>query len=140
MFFRKKNEELSDQLAKFQEREDPRYALTAGIFIEGFEGEGMLDNISISGCCMESITYVALIPDQEYQVNIHPDGDVKMEPFTLMLKLNWTKSSETLFQAGFSLGSGESNAKIKQYVELLRARGIQPDYGNMSPERRESSK
>ena len=134
MLFGKKTEELSDQLAVYHEREFPRwgssqYALKAGVSIEGFEGEGQLGNFSVSGCSMESVTYVDLTPNKEYQLKIIPAQDENMEPFSLKFILNWTKSSETLFQAGFSLGDGQSTAQLKKYAELLQARGIKPDYG-----------
>ena len=135
MFFRKKKEELSDQLAVFQERADPRWGsgefpLRASICIEGFEGEGLLANFCISGCSLESITYIAIRPNEEYLAKIIPPDDEKMEPFNLKVKLNWFKSSETLFQAGFSLGEGQGNAQLKRYGEVLQARGVTPDYGN----------
>jgi hypothetical protein len=132
MFNRKKNRELSDQLALYQERKDPRYALKAGISIEGFEGEGLLDNISISGCSMESITYVALAPSSLYKVTITPGVDDKIESFSLNVMLNWTKSSESLYEAGFSLEADQISPHFRKYVELLRSRGVQPDYGNVN--------
>jgi len=137
MFFKKKNEELSDQLAVFQKREAPRwgapqYELDAGISIEGFDGEGQLGNVSISGCSMKSVTYVNIVPNEIYHVKIIPGKEDKMRPFSLKLKLSWTKSSETVFLAGFSLEDGDSNAELESYVRILSARGILPDYGNMA--------
>ena len=129
-FFNKKEEHLSDQQAIYQKRKAPRYTLNAGIIIDGFEGEGALDNISISGCCMGSSTYVAIVPGKIYNVTIIPDHDKEVKPFSQKLKASWTKSSEMLFQAGFSVDGGEST-QMKQYVELLNSRGVYPDYGNM---------
>ena len=136
MFFKKKKEELSDQLATYQERGAPRYGslqidLSAGVSIDGFEGEGQLGNISVTGCCMKSVTYINIKPDEVYKVKILPGKEDKMDPFVLKLKLSWTKSSETVFLAGFSLDSSESSSQLKRYVDVLRARGLDPDYGNM---------
>ena len=136
MFFNKKKEELTDQLAVFQERKAPRlgspfYDLDAGIMITGYEGEGQLGNISNTGCSMISVTYVNMKPDDVYNLKIIPGKEDKIGPFSLKMKLSWTKSSETVFQAGFSLDSGESNRQLKNYVAALRSRGIEPDYGNM---------
>ena len=141
MFFKKNKEELSDQFAVYQERGAPRWgtpkqALHAGISIEGFEGEGQVGNISVTGCCMHSVNFVSITPDQVYKTKIIPAADENMEPFDLNLKLNWTKSSETLFQAGFSLEERQGNSQLNRYVELLKARGIQPDYGNIDDSRR----
>ena len=134
MFFRKKEEELSDQFAVYRKRGAPRwgspqYKVNAGIAIDGFDGEGQVGNVSITGCSMMSVTYIAIMPDHVYQAKIIPDAGENMEPFSLKVKVNWTKSSETLFQAGFSLESGQDNTHLKRYVDQLQARGIQPDYG-----------
>ena len=131
MLFGKKKENLSDQQAMFQKRKVPRYALTADASIEGFEGEGVLENICVSGCCLQSATYVSLIPDEVYKVTILPGPGETIKPFTSQLKVSWTKSSEMLFQAGFSLDSGQSSHQLEQYVDILKSRGVQPDYGNM---------
>ena len=138
MLFLKKKEELSDQFAVYKERKaarwgTPQYAIHAGITIEGFEGEGQLGNISAIGCSIKSVTYIDIAPDKVYHAKIIPDAGDKVEPFSLKLRANWAKSSEMLFQAGFSLESGQDNAQIKRYIELLKAQGIQPDYGNISP-------
>ena len=137
MFFKKKKEELSDQLITFREREAPRlgapnFKLDTGITIDGFDGEGQMGNVSISGCSLSSVTYINITPNEIYNVKIIPGKEDKMMPFTLKMKLNWTKCSETVFIAGFSLAEGENNAMLESYVRLLRSRGIIPDYGNMS--------
>jgi len=136
MFFKKKKEELTDQLATYQKRGSPRWGtpvfdLDAGISIAGFEGEGLLGNVSITGCSMKSVTYVSIVPSQVYNVTIIPGKEDNMNPFKLKLRLTWTKSSETSFLAGFSLEGNEGSGQLKQYVELLRSRGFEPDYGNM---------
>jgi len=138
MFFKKKKEELTDQLANYQERGAPRwgmpqYDLDAGVTIVGFEGEGQLGNVSISGCSMKSVTYINIIPDEVYNVTIIPGKEDNLKPFSLKLKLSWTKSSETIFLAGFSLEDKDAPGvlQLKQLVEVLRSRGLIPDYGNM---------
>ena len=140
MFFKKKKEELSDQTAIYHERGAPRWGapyndLDAGITIDGFEGEGQIGNVSISGCSMKSVTYINITPNEVYKATIIPGKDDNMSPFSLKLKLTWTKSSETLFLAGFSLEGNDGSSQLKGYVELLRSRGISPDYGNMSHSR-----
>jgi len=137
MFFLKKKEELNDQLAVYQQRKAPRHGMPqfeidAGVQIAGLEGEGQLGNISVSGCSIKSVTYVNITPDQIYQVKIIPGKADNIKPFDLKLKLSWTKSSETIFLAGFSCEDTEDIPKLKNYVEALRSRGIEPDYGNMN--------
>ena len=137
MLFKKKKEELTDQLTVYQERKAPRlgtpqYKLDAGITIAGYEGEGQLGNVSVSGCSIMSVTYVNIKPDEVYNIKIIPSKEDNIKPFNLKMKLNWTKSSETVFQAGFSLESSESGMQLKNYVSALRSRGIEPDYGNMN--------
>jgi hypothetical protein len=131
MTLKKKHEELGDQFAVYREREAPRFAANGGISIEGFEGEGLLKNISFSGCCLESVTYAALVPNQAYKVRINPGADVNLNPFTLNLTVNWTRSSEMSFEAGFSLEPGQKDHYLEQYAGQLQTQGIQPEYGNM---------
>ena len=135
MFNNKKKDEPSDQRTIYKEREAPRFDLRAGISIQGFEGEGQLGNVSVTGCYLTSLTYVGIKPDEVYDVRIIPDPGEKIEPFNLKLKVTWTKSSENLFQAGFSLDKGQNNTHLKRYVGQLELHGVKPDYGNMSPER-----
>jgi len=133
MFFRKKEEELTDQFTTYKERDMPRFATNAEISVKGFEGEGLLKNVSSTGCCMESVTYVAVKPAEVHQVSINPDsGDKKNGSFTLELTVSWTRSSETSFEAGFHLGAGQTGALLKQYTETLKSRGVSPEYGNVS--------
>jgi hypothetical protein len=135
VFIKKKKEELDDQFAVYKEREAPRFAANGGISIEGFEGEGLLKNVSVSGCCLESVTYVAITPGKAYQTRIDPGADIDMEPFTLNLLVSWTRSSEMIFEAGFSLEANKKDPRLEHYREQLQARGVQPEYGNMGQNR-----
>ena len=140
MLFKKKEAELGDQFAVYQEREAPRFAAkggcAGGIAIEGFEGEGMMKNLSVSGCCLESVTYAAITPNQTYQARISPGPEINLDPFTLRLTVSWTKSSETVFEAGFVLEKGKKDQRLEQYVKQLQTRGVEPEYGNMGHDRR----
>ena len=84
--FNKKEEVLSDQSSVFHNREMPRFTSKAGIFIEGFEGEGLLKNVSETGCCLESVTYVAIKPSDEYQIKIVPAAGENTAAFTVKLR------------------------------------------------------
>ncbi|MCL2181304.1 MAG: PilZ domain-containing protein [Treponema sp.] len=137
MFFKKKKDELNDQLAVYRERQSarwgkPKYNIDAGITISGFEGEGQVGNVSLTGCSMMSVTYINIIPGEVYKLKFIPAQKDNMKPFNLSMKLNWIKSSETLFLAGFELEGATGGEHLKQYVEILRSYGIEPDYGNMS--------
>jgi len=133
MFFNKNKEEVTDQLSVYQERGAPRWGapsadLDAGVSISGFEGEGQLGNVSITGCSIKSVTYAAIKPDETYQIRIMPGKEDKLEPFSIDMKLSWTKCSEDFFLAGFST---EKNSMLKKYTDILKARGYPPEYGNM---------
>jgi hypothetical protein len=128
MFFNNK-EEPSDQFAVYKKREVPRYKLKAGVSIEGFEGEGKMVNISVLGCCIESVTYADLKHNEVYRAKIIPDQGENAGAFNLKLKLNWAKSSETLYNAGFYLADGYSSPELKKFVDQLQSRGAQSDYG-----------
>jgi hypothetical protein len=133
MFFEKfgKKEELKDHFDIHHERKTPRYASQAGITFAGFEGEAKVKNVSLLGCCLESVTYASILPDEVYTAKIILEARKKIEAFDLRLKLHWSRSNETLYEAGFTLEDNQSNTKLLQYVELLCSDGIQPEYGNM---------
>jgi len=138
MLLIKKKEELNDQHVVYKERESPRwgapqYTLKAGISIEGYEGEGQIGNVSVTGCSLHSVTFVNIIPDTVYDVKFTPDKQDNLKPFNLKLRLNWTKSSENLFLAGFAIENGEDTTQLIRYIEVQRSRGLLPDYGNMRP-------
>ena len=128
--FKKKEEDLSDQAAVFHNRETPRFTSKAFISIEGFEGEGRVRNISETGCCLESVTYVAIKPDDVYRIKITPIAGENTVSFSLELTASWTRSNETFFEAGFTQKDGSVNLQLKKYTETLKARGVSPDYGN----------
>jgi hypothetical protein len=140
MFFKKNKKELGDQFAVFHERDVPRFASGGGIAIEGFEGEARVKNVSASGCCLESVTYAALVPDKVYRLTISPGEGSPVKAFNILMKLNWARSSEMLFEAGFSLdapkGSTHKDPMLERYIAQLRNEGVQPEYGNMRQERR----
>jgi hypothetical protein len=125
----KKDEALKSQNVS-HEQKIPRYATNAGITIEGFDGEGKISNIGISGCCIQSVTYVSVVPDVVYQAKIIPEAGDRTDPFGIKLLLEWTKSRENLFEAGFKLAPDQNDSKLRQYVERLQSRGVPPDYGD----------
>ncbi|MDR2096343.1 MAG: PilZ domain-containing protein [Treponema sp.] len=121
MFFRKKKE-IDDQFSSYQNRETLRYDTDAGITIDGFEGEGLLKNISVPGLCLESVTYVEITPKERYKIKIIPTPLAHIEPFEVRAEANWIKSSELAFEAGFSIiePSQDKTSSIKRYIEFLK--------------------
>jgi hypothetical protein len=103
MFFKKKEKKIDDRISSYQNRENTRYDTQAGFVIEGFEGEGLLKNISLPGLCLESVTYVGLIPKEQYNIKIIPEPLSHLDLFGVKAEVNWIKSTEFSFEAGFTI-------------------------------------
>jgi hypothetical protein len=123
MFFKKKEKKIDDQFSSYQNREHTRYDTQAGFEVEGFEGEGLLKNISFPGLCLESITYVALTPKEQYNIKIIPEPLSHIEPFEVKAEVNWIKSTELSFEAGFSIieSGQDTSSPVRRYIEFLIA-------------------
>ncbi|MDR1904797.1 MAG: PilZ domain-containing protein [Treponema sp.] len=122
MFFNKKEKKIDDQFSSYQDREKSRYNTQAGFMVEGFEGEGLLKNVSIPGLCLESVTYVSVTPKEQYKIKIIPEPISHIESFELRAEVNWVRSTELSFEAGFSIinPSQDKTSPIRRYVEFLK--------------------
>jgi hypothetical protein len=122
MFFKKKEKKIDDQFSSYQNRENPRYDTLADFVVEGFEGEGLLKNISLPGLCLESATYVALAPKERYNIKIIPETLSHVGPFGVRAEVNWIKSTELSFEAGFSIIEPyqDKSSPIGRYIEFLK--------------------
>jgi hypothetical protein len=103
-------------------RRSVRYGSVAGIRIneKGFEGEALLTDISDHGFCMESKTYVALVPEERYLIQITPEDAPGIGTFELHVEVRWARSTAPLFMAGFAIIGVTANHALQRYVDYLK--------------------
>ena len=102
---------------------DTRFNSKGQIFISQVTNtSALLKNLSSSGLCMESPDYVEIIPKTRYSVDIIPEEDSNLDPFSLEIESKWVKAKMKSSESGFVIvvppgTSGE--ALLDQYLQFL---------------------
>jgi hypothetical protein len=97
----------------------PRFDCTAYVKINGFEGQALLKNISISGFGMASRTYAAMQVGERYVMQIVPASETGVNPFEVEVEARWVKSEVTQFTVGFQTTNRSADRYLTKYVEYL---------------------
>jgi methyl-accepting chemotaxis protein len=96
-----------------------RYTCKAGISIKGFEGIAALKDISASGFCMMSKTYITIAPKEVLTIRITPESVTGVGAFDIKVEVRWIKCSPTLFMAGFLIKEKNGNKLFQHYIDYL---------------------
>jgi hypothetical protein len=100
----------------------PRYATSANVSINGFEGMAVLRNVSNSGFCMVSRTYAALSPGMLYTLWLSPETDSNINSVELTVMVRWIRSTESNFTVGFSVSKFPSDRSFEKYINYVKVR------------------
>jgi hypothetical protein len=84
-----------------------------------FDGEILLKDISVTGCGVESTTFIDLKPDCRYKMEIVPEKAANIGPFEIVVELQWTRKSGYSFEAGFSITESPKGKHFQRYVDYL---------------------
>ena len=85
-----------------EERKYTRYKTIARARIPAlFEGESLLKDISVTGCCIECTMQVDVRPETKYAVVIEPEASSQIGPFELMAEYRWNRSGSDACLIGF---------------------------------------
>jgi hypothetical protein len=108
-------------------RNNPRYRTLAIARIEGLpEYEGLLKNISVTGCCVEYTVNVDILPNTKYKLEIIPEKTLKIDHFELLVERKWTHSDGYSTDVGFMIAASPKGKHFQDYVDYLA-------YHNPSP-------
>jgi hypothetical protein len=119
MFFFKRKKEIIDDTEEKVTRA-PRYDSFAAVRINGFEGEALLKNISITGFCMESKTYADLGPGKKYLMQIFPEDSTGLPKFDVEVEVRWVRSEVSKFDVGLLLTKTQSRLEMDKYIGFLK--------------------
>lgn len=102
-------------------RRSPRYQSIALAVIPGaLEGESVLENISITGCCVICNGAVNLEGETTYQLVIKPEGASRIRSFKLQVYRRWLRKSKDSTAVGFSIiASPKKGRQFLRYVDYL---------------------
>jgi hypothetical protein len=104
----------------FDKRRSTRYpSLARALINEIFDGEALLKNLSITGCCVEYTMFVDVKPEIPYTLKIIPDTAAKIAPFELQVKSLWVRSGGYACEIGFTITVSPKGRDFQRYVDYL---------------------
>ena len=103
-----------------QERTNPRYNAKGHASIDGvLEGEVMLKNLSITGCCLECKTYDNIKPNEKYIIDVKPESSVGVGKFDLEVECRWIHKRDCFCEIGFQIIASPKGKSFQSYVDYL---------------------
>ena len=104
-------------------RRSPRYRSLARAQISGvLEGECLLKNISITGCCVESTGVADIQTNARYQLKIKPEAVSHIGSFQLEVECKWIRNDRDAAELGFAIVASPKGKKFQCYVDYLAYR------------------
>jgi hypothetical protein len=104
-------------------RENYRYRTLARARIPGvLEGENLLRDLSVTGCCVESTVHADLNPEAQYQIEIIPESEAHIGSFELTVQSKWTRSGGYASELGFAIIASPKGRLFQRYVDYLEYR------------------
>jgi methyl-accepting chemotaxis protein len=116
----KQREKTGAQTGGIENRRDNRFSAGAGVRINGFEGEALIKDVSSHGFGIESGTYVTLLPQERYTMQIIPEPAAGVGAFEITAEVRWIHS--TAHSVGISLDVQSTNRSFQQYVDYIKSR------------------
>ncbi|MDR3123137.1 MAG: PilZ domain-containing protein [Treponema sp.] len=104
----------------FENRKSIRYpTLARAIIPEIVDGEGLLKDLSITGCCVEYTMFVDVKLNTQYKAQILPDSTAKIEPFDLCVESRWVRADSYSCEIGFAITMSPKGRDFQRYVDYL---------------------
>jgi hypothetical protein len=117
----------------FNERSNIRYSTHGKARIEGvLTGEALLNDLSYNGCCLEFVGTVDVDDTKVYKIEISPEPDSGIEPFTVSAEPRWLRPAPYSCAIGFSFNSAPKGKHVQHYMEFLAAL-LKPDKPGAGP-------
>jgi hypothetical protein len=103
-----------------ENRKNHRYRTLARARISGIlEGENLLKDLSVTGCCVECTAYADIKPDTKYLMEIIPEGAAKIGNFELEVETMWIRSGGYSGEIGFNIIASPRGKLFQRYVDYL---------------------
>jgi len=110
-------------LEGIDKRKSPRYRTIAQVRIPGvLIGDSLLENISITGCCVECTAHTEIKPKMQYDLEVIPESASGIGSFTLPVECQWIRGGDYSSQIGFSITSSPKGRLFQRYVDYLSYR------------------
>lgn len=105
------------------QRKNDRYPSIARVRLpEVFEGEAVLKDISITGCCIECTVYAGVEPGAEHRIEVLPEAVSHIGKFDLLVEVRWIRPVGYSCDIGFSVLESPKGKLFQRYVDYLNWR------------------
>ena len=109
-----------------EKRKTQRFRTESQARISGIaESDGLLKDISITGCCIECDALPEVAVGTHYQLDIIPETAANIGIFRLEVESRWIRGEEHV-QAGFFIVASPKGKQFQNYVDFLTYRGAHP--------------
>ncbi|MDR2079155.1 MAG: PilZ domain-containing protein [Treponema sp.] len=104
----------------FDNRKSIRYPTLARALVpEVFDGEALLKDLSITGCCVEYTMCVDVKLNVQYKLQVIPDSAAKIAPFELQVESRWVRTGGYSCEIGFAITVSPKGRDFQRYVDYL---------------------
>ena len=101
-------------------RKNIRYQTLAKAKIEGVsEGETLLKDLSVTGCCVESTSYSEIKFNTLYKLEIIPESAAEIGTFHLVAESKWIRTGGYSGEIGFTIVESPKGKQFQRYVDYL---------------------
>jgi hypothetical protein len=121
--FKKKTTEVKKERTEEKVERAPRYDSYALVKVNGFEGQALLKNMSITGFCMQSKTYANLTPGSVYSISIMPEASSGLKAIEAEVEVRWVRSEVSNFEVGLLVTKPSPGREMEKYVDYLKVLG-----------------
>ena len=90
------------------------------------EGENLLKDISITGCCVECTVAPDIQAGIKYQLEVEPESASRIGNFRLQVESLWMRNDGYSTEAGFFIIASPKGRQFQNYVDYLAYRNSQP--------------
>jgi hypothetical protein len=103
-----------------EKRKDTRYESTAKVIIEGIsKEEGVLKDISVTGCRINLANYIEIKPHTQFKLKIIPEEASEIDSFHLAVENKWVGTEVDSFVFGFGIIKSPEGKQFGRYVDYL---------------------
>ena len=107
-------------------RNSPRYNSIAHARIPGIlEGDNLVKNISITGCCLECTSFCDIKPNEQFNILIQPESAADIEEFDLQVECRWIRNGDYYSDVGFQVIASPKGKRFQRYVDYLSYQSTQ---------------
>jgi len=104
-------------------RKNQRFKTLAQVHIPSIlNGENLLKDLSITGCCVECSAYSEIKPDTRYKLEIIPEQKSNIHSFILEVESKWVRSTGYSGEIGFDVIAFPKGKQFQNYVDYLAYR------------------